>query len=70
MTMLWVIALAAAAGFCFMRAVKYYRHYQAKPQGGALSFTTWAMAGSAAVLGIFLVVFFSLNPPSPSFGRL
>ena len=71
MTMLWVIALvAAAAGFCFMRAVKYYRHYQVKPQDGALSLTAWAMAGSAALLGIFLVIFFWFNPPSPSFGRL
>ena len=70
MTVLWVIVLAAAAGFCFMRAAKFYRHYQVKPQYGMLNYTTWVMAGSAAVLGIFLVIFFSFNPPSPSFGRL
>ena len=70
MTFLWVIVLAAAAGFCFKRAVKFYRHYQVKPQDGALNFTTWVVAGSAAVLGAFLVIFFSINPPSPSFGRL
>ena len=70
MTVLWVIVLAVAAGFCFMRADKFYQHYQVKPQDGALSLTAWVMAGSAAVLGIFLVIFFSFNPPSPSFGRL
>jgi len=70
MTVLWVILLAVAAGFCFMRAVKFYRHYQVKPQDGMLSYTTWVMAGSAAVLGALLVIFFYFNPPSPSFGRL
>ena len=70
MTALWVIVLTAAAGFCFLRAVKAYRHYQVKPQDGALTYTVWASACASAVLGAFLVIFFSFNPPSPSFGRL
>lgn len=70
MTVLWVILLAAAASFCCLRAAKAYRHYQVKPQDGALTYTTWASACAAAVLGALLVIFFSFNPPSPSFGRL
>ena len=70
MTVLWVILLAAAAGLCFRYAVKFYRHYQVKPQVGALNFSAWAFACAAAVLGALLFIFFYFNPPSSSFGRL
>jgi hypothetical protein len=74
MTVLFALLLAMALGvfsvLSLLQAVKLHRLYVAKPHRGINGIVFWAMTGGGAALGALLVVFFTFNPPPPSFGRL